>query len=65
MISLVNILKVKFLIDERTAKIKLLNTKAGQKMTPEKRNEYLKPFQLTSILKEEINNYMSLNKVIY
>ena len=54
--------KVKFLIDERTAKIKLLNTKAGQKMTPEKRNEYLKPFQLTSILKEEMCNLREENE---
>ena len=54
--------KVKFLIDERTAKIKLLNTKAGQKMSPEKRNEYLKPFQLTSILKEEMCNLREENE---
>ncbi len=54
--------KVKFLIDERTAKIKLLNTKAGQKMAPEKRNEYLKPFQLTSILKEEMCNLREENE---
>ena len=48
--------KVKFLIDERTAKTKLLGTKVGAAMTPEERAEYLKPFTLTSILKEEMMN---------
>lgn len=48
--------KVKFLIDERVAKNKLLGTAMGQKMTPEQRAEYLKPFNLTSILKEEMQN---------
>lgn len=48
--------KVKILIDERVAKTKLLGTKVGQNMTPEERAEYLKPFTLTSILKEEMMN---------
>jgi hypothetical protein len=48
--------KVKFLIDERTAKTKLLGTKLGQAMSAEERAEYLKPFTLTSILKEEMMN---------
>ena len=48
--------KVKFLIDERVAKQKLLNTKVGQNMKPEERANYLKPFTLTSILKEEMMN---------
>ena len=48
--------KVKFLIDERIAKAKLLGTRMGQNMTPEERAEYLKPFTLTSILKEELMN---------
>ena len=54
--------KVKMLIDERVAKGKLLNTKGGQKMTPEKRAEYLKPFTLTSILKEEMMNLREENE---
>lgn len=54
--------KVKMLIDERVAKTKLLGTKAGQKMTPEKRAEYLKPFNLTSILKEEMMNLREENE---
>ena len=48
--------KIKFLIDEKTAKNKLLGTKLGQNMTPEQRNVYLKPFMLTSVLKEEMLN---------
>lgn len=53
--------KVKFLIDERTAKAKLLNTKVGQNMTNDERAEYLKPFTLTSILKEEMMNLREEN----
>ena len=48
--------KVKFLIDERAAKTKLLGTKVGTSMSIESRAEYLKPFTLTSILKEEMMN---------
>lgn len=54
--------KVKFLIDERTAKDKLLSTQKGQKMKPEERAEYLKPFTLTSILKEEMMNLREENE---
>lgn len=54
--------KVKFLIDERIAKQKLLNTKVGQNMKPEERAEYLKPFTLTSILKEEMMNLREENE---
>ena len=56
--------KVKFLIDERTAKEKLLGTVRGQKMTPEERAEYLQPFTLTSILKEEMLNLREENEGI-
>jgi hypothetical protein len=54
--------KVKFLIDERVAKAKLLETKVGQNMRPEERAEYLKPFTLTSILKEEMMNLREENE---
>lgn len=54
--------KVKFLIDERMAKIKLMGTKVGQNMKPEERAEYLKPFTLTSILKEEMANLREENE---
>ena len=54
--------KVKFLIDEKIAKNKLLSTKVGQNMSPEERAEYLKPFTLTSILKEEMMNLREENE---
>lgn len=53
---------VKMLIDERVAKIKLMGTKRGQDMRPEERAEYLKPFTLTSILKEEMMNLREENE---
>ena len=54
--------RVKFLQDERIAKQKLLGTKVGQQMTPEQRADYLKPFTLTSILKEEMMNLREENE---
>ena len=54
--------KVKMLIDERVAKTKLMGTKVGQNMKPEERSEYLKPFTLTSILKEEMMNLREENE---
>lgn len=54
--------KVKFLIDEKMAREKLLGTKLGQAMKPEERAEYLKPFNLTSILKEEMLNLREENE---
>ena len=54
--------KVKFLIDEKMAREKLLSTKLGQAMKPEERAEYLKPFNLTSILKEEMLNLREENE---
>lgn len=54
--------KVHFLIDERTAKAKLLNMSKGKKMTQEQRAEYLKPFTYTSILKEEMLNLREENE---
>ena len=46
--------RVKFLIDENSAKNKLLGTKAGQAMTALKRAEYLKPFTYTTVLREQM-----------
>ena len=54
--------RIKFLIDDRVAKQKLLGMKRGQEMTPEERTEYLKPFVLTSILKEELMNLREENE---
>jgi hypothetical protein len=54
--------KVKFLIDEAAAKSKLLQTKLGQNMTTEQRNLYLKPFVLTSVLREQMMNLIEENE---
>lgn len=54
--------KIKFLIDESQAKVKLLGTKIGQTMEPEKRNEYLKPFVETTILREQMLNLIEDNE---
>lgn len=56
--------RVKFLIDEKIARTKLLATAKGQKMTPEQRSDYLKPFTLTSILKDEMMNLREENEGI-
>ena len=54
--------KVKFLIDDRAARAKLLGTQKGQKMSPEERAEYIQPFNLTSMLKEEMMNLREENE---
>ena len=54
--------RIKFLIDERVAKTKLMGTKLGQNMSTEERANYLKPFTLTSILKEEMINLREENE---
>lgn len=56
--------KIKFLIDEQTAKAKLLTTKKGQNMTPDERNDYLMPFTQTSILKDQLLNLVESNEGI-
>lgn len=54
--SQLNTGKLKFLIEEKVARNKLLGTVKGKNMRIEERNEYLKPFTLTSILKEQLLN---------
>ena len=54
--------KIKFLIDENQAKTKLMGTKMGQAMDPSKRAEYLKPFTLTTILREQMLNLVEENE---
>ena len=54
--------KIKFLIDETQAKSKLMTTKMGQAMTPDKRAEHLKPFTLTTILREQMLNLVEENE---
>ena len=53
--------KIKLLIDEQTAKAKLMSTKIGQNMTPDERNDYLMPFQQTTILKNQMLNLVEDN----
>lgn len=54
--------KVKFLIDEQQAKVKLMGTKAGQAMDADKRAAYLQPFTLTTILREQMLNLVESNE---
>ena len=54
--------KIKFLIDESQAKSKLMGTKMGQTMSADKRADYLKPFTLTTILREQMLNLVEENE---
>lgn len=54
--------KIKFLIDETQAKAKLMATKMGQAMDANKRADYLKPFTLTTILREQMLNLVEENE---
>ena len=54
--------KIKFLIDETQAKGKLMATKVGQEMEANKRAEYLKPFTLTTVLREQMLNLVEENE---
>lgn len=54
--------KIKFLIDENQAKVKLMSTKTGQAMDNNKRADYLKPFTLTTILREQMLNLVEENE---
>ena len=56
--------KVKFLIDEMQAKSRLMTTKVGQSMSSSQRADYLKPYILTSILREEMLNLTEENEGI-
>lgn len=56
--------RVKLLIDEVQAKNKLMTTKVGQNMSSTQRADYLRPFILTSILKEEMLNLTEENEGI-
>ena len=54
--------KIRFLIDESLAKTKLMSTKQGQNMNVDERNLYLRPFILTSILKQQMLNLVEQNE---
>lgn len=54
--------KIKFLIDENQAKVKLMSTKMGQAMDADQRADQLKPFTLTTILREQMLNLVEENE---
>ena len=54
--------KIKLLIDETQAKVKLMSTKVGQNMSPEQRAETLYPFTMTTILREQMLNLVEENE---
>ena len=54
--------RIHFLIDETTAKNKLLAMSQAKKMTPKARAEYLQPYVMTSILREQMGNLIEENE---
>ncbi len=54
--SQLNAGKIKFLIDENVAKNKLTNQSQSRVMTANERAEYLRPYVMTSILREQMLN---------
>ena len=48
--------KILFLITEQEAKMRLMSTVSGKKMSQEKKIEKLKPYVLTTILQSELSN---------
>lgn len=53
--------KIKFLIDENQAKVRIMSTAVGRKLDPVDRNVKLKPFISTTILREEMANLIEDN----
>lgn len=47
---------IKFLISEQQARVKLMSTKQGQRLSPYQKNQRLLPHELTSLLIKEIMN---------
>lgn len=54
--------KIKFLVDEASAKERLMTTKRGQEMSLDDRNEYLKPYVQTTMLREQLLNLVEQNE---
>lgn len=54
--------KTRFLIDESQAKTKLMSTKVGQSLSNDQKNEYLRPYVLTTILREQLLNLVQENE---
>lgn len=53
--------RLKFLIDEAVAKNRLMEQEKGKKMTTLQREEYLRPYVETSILKSQMANMIQTN----
>ena len=53
---------LKFLIDEANAKAKLMAQAQGKKMTPSQREDYLRPYVETSILRNQMINLVQNNE---
>lgn len=54
--------RVQFLVDEQTAKNKIMETKVGQEMSTDQRNQRLIPFVLTTGLKAQMLNLVESNE---
>ena len=54
--------KIKLLNDEAQAKAKLMETKGGQNMSVDQRNDYLRPYILTTILRQQMLNLVQDNQ---
>ena len=54
--------KIRFLIDENTAKNKLMSQAQSKRMGKAKRAEYLRPYVLTSILEDQMANLIQENE---
>ena len=56
--------KVRLLIGQQEAKVKLMSTKKGQEMDVNSRNAYLQPFVMTDILRQQMLNLIQQNQGI-
>lgn len=56
--------RIKFLISENEAKVDLMAKKYGKEMTPEQRAQYLMPYTLTTVLREQMLNLVEENEGI-
>lgn len=56
--------KIRFLVDENQAKVKLMSLKRGQQMNADERADYLRPFVATTILREQTLNLIQDNEGI-
>ena len=54
--------KIKFLIDQAQAKAKLMETRTGQNLSIDQRNDYLRPFVLTTVLRQQMLNLVQDNE---